>query len=451
MTAKRKTLVFPIEIITRELDGKLLLALSAREQGWDVLIGGMSAIKNLVPTMPPSVYFAKSARSTNAKLFARLRKLGHDVVVLDEEVLVRQSDDIYLLKHEQDALKNVNLLLTWGQDSLELWQRSGMLHGIAAEASGNPRVDMLMPELRAYHAADIAAIRERFGEFLLFNSNFGTVNNKVTGAERFNLASRASGAEVEKDSAEYLAHKRAIFERFKLLMPKLAAAIAPRTLVIRPHPAEDHGPWKEIAAGIDNVQVVFEGSVAPWLGAARALIHNGCTSAVEAAVMGTPVISYRPVTSANFDNPLPNGVGTECFSDDEVLAAARKLMAEAAPPLTASQSATLRRHIAFNPGGLCADAIIAALARNSIGNAPAKSVPLMTWLKVYALHQKQLLPQRLKKLLPGASARKAYKKHKFSGLSEDILDARIERLSSALGRFGGIKARSVGKDLLKLG
>ncbi|MBC8095334.1 MAG: hypothetical protein H7Y43_05950 [Akkermansiaceae bacterium] len=442
-------MVIPIEILARELDGKLLLASCAKERGWNVIIGGMAAVKNAVPHLPPFVFFAKSARSTNAKLFARLKRLGHEVVVLDEEGLVRQSDDIYLMKHEKDALKNVDLLLTWGDDSRDLWRRSGMLGGVPAEATGNPRVDMVRPRLRAYHQEDIRAIHQRFGEYVIFNSNFGTINNKVTGGERFNLAEWAEGG-VKTDAAAYLEHKRAIFERFRALMPKVAAAIAPLNLIIRPHPAEDHAVWKDVAAGIANIHVVFEGSVVPWIAAARILIHNGCTSAVEAAIEGTTVISYRPVTSERYDNPLPNAVGIECFSDEELLARMQKILKTGHVPLTAKQSALLHRFVALEDAMLCSDAVFDAIDRNSIGFAPKRKVPFHTWFKIYLQHQRQLLPQRLKKLLPGNSRRKEYKKHKFSGLTEDMVNTRIDRLEAALSRFSGIRARVIGGDLIEL-
>ena len=441
-------MVIPIEILARELDGKLLLASCAKERGWNVIIGGMAAVEETVPHLPPFVYFAKSARSTNAKLFAWLKQLGHEVVVLDEESLVRH-DNIFLMKHERDALKNVDLLLTWGEDSREMWLRSGMMDDLHAEAVGNPRIDMLAPQLRAYHQRDIDSIQSRYGDFVLFNSNFAMVNHRITGGTRFNLAQWTAGGKAEKDSVEYLAHKRIVFERFCLLIPKLAAAIAPRNLVIRPHPAEDHAPWNEAVAGCANAHVVFEGSVVPWIAAARVLIHNGCTSAVEAAIEGTPVLTYRPVTSSRYDNPLPNGVGIECFTDDHLLATAGKVLAGGDVPLSAEQMALLHRHIDFVENALSSDGILDALERTAIGFAAKPKLPFHKWLKIYLHHQRQLLPRRIKKLSHG-HRRNAYNKHKFSGLTEDTVNARIDLLRKVLSRFHGINAHEIGKNLIEL-
>jgi surface carbohydrate biosynthesis protein len=354
------------------------------------------------------------------------------------------------MKHEKDALRNVDLVLTWGADSRELWERSGMAEGVPVHASGNPRIDMLLRQLRPYHQSAIDSIRKRFGDFVLFNSNFGTVNNRVTGAERFNLAKWVDEKEVEAQAAGFLGHKRATYEHFRLLMPKLADAIAPRILVIRPHPAEDHAPWNEIAVSHDNVRVVFEGSVVPWIAAAKVLIHNGCTSAVEAAIAGTPVISYRPVTNDKFDNALPNSAGTECFSEGEAIGNIRKVLERGAQPLTARQTEMLHHFIAFEDGKLSSDVICDALEQHAIGRMADRKIGFGTWLRVYLKHRGKRLSRYIKALKARDVKREDYRKLKFSGLDADIANERIAVLRRTLSRFGDIRAHAVAKDILEL-
>ena len=57
-------------------------------------------------------------------------------------------------------------------------------------------------------------------------------------------------------------------------------------IIIRPHPSESHDPWRQLAAELPNVSVVYEGNVAEWLLAAELLIHNNCTTGVEAYLLG---------------------------------------------------------------------------------------------------------------------------------------------------------------------
>ena len=89
--------------------------------------------------------------------------------------------------------------------------------------------------------------------------------------------------------------KQAIFEAFQRLIPELARAFPQLAIVVRPHPTEGQEVYQRIAAGNGRIHVTNEGNVVPWLLAARALIHNGCTTGVEAFVMRIPAFTYRPV------------------------------------------------------------------------------------------------------------------------------------------------------------
>jgi hypothetical protein len=43
-----------------------------------------------------------------------------------------------------------------------------------------------------------------------------------------------------------------------------------------------------------------------------------------------------------------------------------------------------------------------------------------------------------------------YTEHKFPGLDEQYVNSRIARLSSLLGRFGGLKARRIQPDIFTI-
>ena len=58
--------------------------------------------------------------------------------------------------------------------------RSGTAHTPRADfETGNPRIDLLRREVRGYYDDDVAALRRRFGRYILLNSNFGRVNTAV--------------------------------------------------------------------------------------------------------------------------------------------------------------------------------------------------------------------------------------------------------------------------------
>ena len=116
-------------------------------------------------------------------------------------------------------------------------------------------------------------------------------------------------------------HKQAVFEDFQNLIPELERAFPEYTIVVRPHPTENQDIYHQIAARCRRVQVTNEGNVVPWLMAAKVLIHNGCTTGVEAYVMRVPAVSYRATVNDYYDDGfyhLPNRLSYQCFDFEEL-------------------------------------------------------------------------------------------------------------------------------------
>ena len=115
-------------------------------------------------------------------------------------------------------------------------------------------------------------------------------------------------------------HKPAILEDFQRLIPGLEQTFPNYTIIVRPHPTESQDIYNRIAAQCERVRVTNEGNVVPWLMATRAVIHNGCTTGVEAYVMGVLAISYRTTVNDFYDHGfyrLPNLFSHHCFDFEE--------------------------------------------------------------------------------------------------------------------------------------
>lgn len=303
-------LYLPITSQPRELDAKLVLAHFARLAGLRPVIGYKSSFMSEMPRLVPGVFLAHNARQKVEKL-STVRRYGNRVAVLDEEALVRQSDEIFWKKHDRTAFDSVDKILAWGEDDAAIWPVYGVARPEEVAIVGNPRFDLLRPELAALHAPEVSRLRARFGKYVLLNTNFPTVNNFTPQGGGVRMAKWAMDDAGQRLNDRFLAFKRAMFEaEFDLVAP-LARAIAPLTLVVRPHPNEDHGPWHRAAAGCANVHVVFEGNVVPWLVGAEALVHNNCTTGIEGVFAGRKVLNFVPVAS-EFDNPLFHAFGTDC-------------------------------------------------------------------------------------------------------------------------------------------
>ncbi|MEX0808000.1 MAG: surface carbohydrate biosynthesis protein [Dongiaceae bacterium] len=446
-----ETLVIPVETLNREFDGKLLLALAAAERGYRAIVGGRTRLHRHLTDLPPSIYLSKGIRTGNRVILSLLEKLGHTVVALEEEGLVRFSDEAYLMMLDVETFNRAQMLFAWGHDNAEVWRRFGGYRGTPIIEAGNPRMDMLRPEVRNFYTDDVAAIRQRYGRFALFNSNFSFVNHFIPGHIRFRIPANARSERYDQMRSGVYQHKKALFDSFCALIPSLSKAVQPHNLVIRPHPSENRQTWRDVAAGLPNVHVVYEGTVVPWLLAADVLVHNSCTSGVEAAILGTPALSYRPVWSAEFDPPLPNDVSSE-FDDAAALGdAAQAILARnsAERSLSPANYERLSHHVAALDGKLSCDRILDALVeqQDRFASMPAPGLldRAIGHAGVAARNARRAITTRM---MGRSSA--TYTAYKFPGLDEAYVATRIERFCTLLGRFDGIGVRRLRDDIFLL-
>ena len=171
-------LLIPVENQVREFDAKLLLAFIAAKRGFSSVIGSRREMEFRIASFPRSLYLSKSMTIRSALLFKVAHKVGHHIVAWDEEALVHLPPETYFSDRLSPAsIRYVSHLLAWGQGNANLWrQYPNLPSGIPIHLTGNPRVDMLRPEMRPFFAEDVEKIRKSCGNFILVNTNFNHVN-----------------------------------------------------------------------------------------------------------------------------------------------------------------------------------------------------------------------------------------------------------------------------------
>ena len=106
-----------------------------------------------------------------------LRQLGHEIVAWEEEALVRFGpEDYYRRRLSEKAVGLVSHLFAWGEDDAEVFRKYPAYPGTPIHVTGNPRIDLMRPDVRGYFDSEVADIRRRFGDPVLVNTNFGFVN-----------------------------------------------------------------------------------------------------------------------------------------------------------------------------------------------------------------------------------------------------------------------------------
>lgn len=453
------TLFVPVESRVRELDAKVLLSAVAAERGFPVVMGSRQELNFVMPRMPQGVFFAKSMRFTSDLMTGLLQGLGHHIVATDEESLVRfSSPEYYGWRFSPGTFRPLRHLFAWGEDDAELFRSyPGRSESTAVHVTGNPRVDLLREDVRGIFQPEADELRREHGRFILINTNFPFVNAFV---KELNLILRDSGEpEVSRTgrgmSLEFALgmerHVQAIFQAFADLMPKLSRAFPDHTVVLRPHPSEDHDVWRRITAGLANVKVLHDGNVVPWLMACDVLLHNGCTTAVEGALLGTPAVAYRPVQAACYDYHLPNNLSVQTFTEDATLDAIAEVVSGRSRGIADDErQRVLAPHIALQPDKLAAERIVDVLAADGyLEHSPPRPSPLRR-LRSWVVTQVRTGVKRFNRLRPNHRNSLAYLRHRFPPLTTEDVESRLQSLRERLHRFDGIRARPVGPDLFAI-
>jgi surface carbohydrate biosynthesis protein len=444
----KTTLIIPIENQVRELDPKLLLAYVAAKRGFSSILGFRREIHFHISSFPSGIYLSKSMTAASDLMFQIMRKLGHEIVAWDEEALVHLPPATYFSRRLSPlAMAFVSHMLAWGQDNAELWKQYPRLpDGSEIHVTGNPRNDLLRPEMRHYYKETVVELRERYGDFILINTNFNHVNAFYPGLNLFVPNDKPGGEPrpgraargMTREYAEGLRdHKQAIFEKFQQLIPAVEKAFPKYNTVVRPHPTENQEIYRQIAAKCERVEVTNEGNVVPWLMAAKALIHNGCTTGVEAYVMGVPAISYRATVNDLYDLGfylLPNKLSYQCFDFEELRLTLEKILAgELGAAVGDERKNLVNQHLAALEGPLACERIVDVCEKIIDGQLERSKPGLLDRLTGYCMANMRTLKRKIKANLPRAQNKPAFHRHRYPEVSLEEMKYRMLKFQQVLG------------------
>jgi surface carbohydrate biosynthesis protein len=457
-------IIILVENQVREFDPKLLLACVAVRRGFSAVIGSRREIDFGIASFPPGFYLSKSLTVRSLKMFRILRLLGHEILAWDEEALVHLPPEVYYSRRlSPAAMQYVSHLLAWGEDNVELLQGYPARGNTPVHATGNPRNDFLRPELRGFFDKQVRACRASFGDFILVNTNFNHVNSFYPGQNLF-LPVTGPGEEprfgrsargMTRDYARGLHdHKQALFEHFQRLIPALEREFPELTVVVRPHPTENQEVYRQIASRCKRVRVTNEGNVVPWLLASRVLVHNGCTTGVEAYVLRVPAVSYRPRVDDRYDDGfyrLPNRSSHQCFGYGELVQTIRRILAgELGATGGVDRKLLVDHYLSAQEGPLAVERIV-ALVGEILGNRPAlPRPPLPRRIEGWYRATYRRWKKRRKGREPESQTALEFHRHRYPPLSLAEVQARLARLQQALGDPTVLRVEQIADETFRI-
>jgi surface carbohydrate biosynthesis protein len=437
-------LLLPVEIQVRELESKLALAIQEAARGRTVWVGQSAILHRLLPFLQPGLYLGKDLtppfRGPKSFWYPLAKKRGWRVIHLDEEGAVHPGPESEW-RRNFDARLDPNWLApddwicTWGDLQREHYQAQRRESREQIVTTGHPRFDMAKIGWRGFFESRIRRIQDRFGKFILVNTNYPIPNHhqgpakvfsEVMGYRKDRPRDRMAYVRQWGAFSRKIAHVVELIHHLTVRFPKMK-------IVLRPHPSEDENLYKATLGRLDSVSVIREGQVLPWVFAARALIHDGCTTALEAHLAETPVIAYEAEDHPLSAKLLPNALGWHCRDEESVFRALKAVVAGGDHP---SRVAPVAGHAAsdllWNLQGRSWDKLADVIERAAWGlhrkRPPPDRDQTVRAIAQISSQRHRLLFQPRQSKGPGAN----YRGLKFAPLKAEFLDSLMTHLCQQL-------------------
>ncbi len=304
---------------------------------------------------------------------------------------------------------------------------------------------------------------ETYGDFILINTNFNHVNafspirnlflppDNPGEKPKFGRAARGMPREYAEGLRDL---KQATFEHFQEMIPALVKAFPNATIVVRPHQVENPEIYQQITSGCERVHVINEGNVVLWLMACKVLIHNGCTTSVEAFAMGVPTVSYRATTNDDYDDGfyrLPNRLSHECFNFEELQQTLKNILSgELGVGNGGERQALIDHYLAAQKGPLACEQIVDVLekAAADLSSLPGPPIGdrLQGWFKANKRRVRRWI--KLRKTDSTRSLEHQQKKNPEVSLAE--VRNRVARFHQVLGDDGRLNVEQICHSLFRI-
>jgi len=293
----------PIETSVRELHPKLRLASFFLKENFNVIIGSYDEVYHLATNNKLSVLFVNNLDlcKVNEDLFLKTNSNETKILLLENEGLICADLNILVNRIHKPFIKHIYKYLAWGNEMSEMMIEKKYFKKDQIIISGHPIFEE--SKKKYYIERDIEF---KHKNYILINTNFSGVNEAVAGQYvKF----------MDKESIEYTSNMQ---KSFISLTKHLSKYYTNTKIVLRPHPSESHFIYNKEFKQLENVYVIHKGRAIDWIHNAKCLIHNNCTTAIEAALHEIPVLTYKPFEDPKFDIEIANSAGLICSNENEI-------------------------------------------------------------------------------------------------------------------------------------
>jgi len=432
-----------VEIALRELDSKLMLAVVAASRGHDVLVSDISALMTGVQSgaLAPGIFHTKSLTPGEKKI-ARHQALidrGFSITSIDEEggMIDHGYDTFAKVRYSEKTVGQASAIFGWGAEDTDTLKRIYSGFSSRIHQTGSPRVDLWRPRFSPYWRPPKAMPAK---PYLLVSSNMGAANSMRPFHEEIRLHRQAGYFQRDPEMFSMLFGVTADDYRMTLAFIEAVRYLASLNndydIVFRPHPVENMEAWKVYLEDISNVHVIREGSITAWVNNAFAVMHNGCTTALEATISGKPVVTYLPFKQ-EYARDIPNELGERVDSVEALSEVVSGLFRARQSPGRGEQEQSLPESVSkkmyVDGADLAAEKIVRVWEKLDNGECfRPNNWRRFHWWHLTILKLKGGAASTLRKAFPRIFGL-AKENHKFPPMDASDIRERVSRLQQALG------------------
>ncbi|MFQ5698238.1 MAG: surface carbohydrate biosynthesis protein [Myxococcota bacterium] len=206
----------------------------------------------------------------------------------------------------------------WTPEFASHFSRTGQYRSDQMVVTGTPRVDFYAPPWRQAARRIATRAAQYSGAILLINGGFPLANPRFQTPER-ELEQLIEEFSFERRFAEEWQRTQAqALHGLARLANSLARRLPEVSVVYRPHPFEGREIYWDLLERRPNLQVEARGTVDGWLLSARAMIHWGSSTALEASLAEIP--AFEPGwLPAHAPVPTSDAVSISAPSEDALV------------------------------------------------------------------------------------------------------------------------------------
>jgi surface carbohydrate biosynthesis protein len=294
----KPAIYLPLEICKRELWSHAFLSTKLALEGARVYVFE-STYFDSIGWPYKGIYIGKNCfrnpgKLVNHKFYLNMKNQGVNLWFLDQEGGFFNGSDRetslanFSARFDLKILDKSDKIFCWGKWQYHYYFQQKLKAEL--HITGHPNFDIYQPKYsQAFQNWDTQNT-QNFTEFVLINTSFSSDLSNHSKSKDLLIFHSQDRHNLVMD--EYTQNNIRLFLML-FQVREIAQRLRDTLFVVRPHPGENPSFYQSYLNDLPNVLVIGTGDVGSWIRKSKVVIHNRCTTGVQADIAQKPVISLE--------------------------------------------------------------------------------------------------------------------------------------------------------------